>query len=170
MRLLSCYFVFVVFFFFLFAAEGAQKERSDGWGNFQCQHGAEECKGNMIQSCALKMLSSWGPKEELVNCIMSSQNPIAEACSCAYRLGMPWWPIQGCMVDGTGTDLQLKAEVDTYNVQHGSISFVPTIVFNHRYNKKNQNDGLHNFRAVVCRLLAAQLPKACSNRRSFFGF
>jgi hypothetical protein len=48
--------------------------QGDGFGGFVCQHGERECKGNLMQSCALSLLDPSGPQMEFVYCVMSSND------------------------------------------------------------------------------------------------
>ena len=50
--------------------------KSDGGWNFVCQHGPDECKGNMYQACLLNIPgTSLSQRVEAVNCIMSNDSP-----------------------------------------------------------------------------------------------
>ena len=47
-----------------------------GW-NFTCQHGPNECRGNLYQACFLKLheKEDLDEKVQVINCIMSNQSP-----------------------------------------------------------------------------------------------
>ena len=47
-----------------------------GW-NFTCQHGPNECRGNLYQACFLKLheKEDLDEKVKVINCIMSNQSP-----------------------------------------------------------------------------------------------
>ena len=52
--------------------------RSDGTGGweFTCQHGPNECKGNLYQVCLLDQLKDENSlKVEAIHCIMADENP-----------------------------------------------------------------------------------------------
>ena len=48
---------------------------NDGW-NFDCQHGPNECKGNLYQACLLNALQGQEKLQlNVLNCIMADYQP-----------------------------------------------------------------------------------------------
>lgn len=101
-----------------------------GGQQFNCQHGPSECKGNMIQSCALNALNGNADAQmEYISCQMKF-NAEPTGKNCANLINLNYRYIQQCMVNGIGVQLQLSAEKVTQSVQYPYPSFIPTIIYN----------------------------------------
>nr|CAD7459196.1 unnamed protein product [Timema tahoe] len=49
---------------------------ADGQWSFTCQHGPNECVGNIVQACALRTLRDQPDQQmEFINCVMDSEDP-----------------------------------------------------------------------------------------------
>ena len=55
--------------------------RPEGGFNFTCQHGPDECEGNLYQACVLSKTPDAGQQMEFVNCFMSSMGDGVEVAS-----------------------------------------------------------------------------------------
>ncbi|GFG33505.1 hypothetical protein Cfor_04976, partial [Coptotermes formosanus] len=106
------------------------KSSGDGFGGFICQHGERECRGNLMQSCALSLLGPSGPQMEFVYCVMSSTDGSKEGKRCSDKVGISWAAVDSCMKSTSGTALQLLAQQETLNLAPSGLGFVPTITFN----------------------------------------
>ena len=47
-------------------------DNPNGGAFFTCQHGEEECKGNILHSCGIEHSTSTDQQVEYVNCLMGS--------------------------------------------------------------------------------------------------
>lgn len=63
-----------------------------------CQHGERECRGNLMQSCALSLLSPSGPKMEFVSCVMSSTDGSQEGKRVSFLRQTKRKPHNECFV------------------------------------------------------------------------
>ncbi|XP_069693933.1 GILT-like protein 1 [Periplaneta americana] len=137
------------------------KASGDSIMGFKCQHGVEECRGNMMQSCVLDMLTTAGPQMEFVYCVMNSIDGTSAGERCSQKVGVNWIAVQGCMKSKAGINLQLMAQEQTLSVFNRGLGFVPTVTFNNVYNERDQREALRNFRAVVCRYIGSPAPDGC---------
>ncbi|KAF2883191.1 hypothetical protein ILUMI_22966, partial [Ignelater luminosus] len=115
---------------------------------FICQHGPKECLGNRIQSCVLNALQDQNVQVEYVSCFMDvykkhQRNEQEFGQSCAAKVGINWDYVIQCHDSQLGTDLQLQAEATTAQF---SPKFVPTILYNGKFNQQAQDESLNNFR------------------------
>merc|ERR1719500_1187964 len=59
----------------------------DGTWKFECQHGARECKGNLLEACILRHLdydlSSYLP---VISCMEGADDPVESALGCVRDL------------------------------------------------------------------------------------
>ncbi|KAJ8951006.1 hypothetical protein NQ318_006390 [Aromia moschata] len=99
---------------------------TEGGTKFICQHGPEECKGNKILSCALKLLPDQNLQVEYVNCFMRNY-PKELGQVCALEIGLNFLEVMECYNSKKGTLAQLEAEQTTVKVLP---KFVPTIIYN----------------------------------------
>ena len=61
---------FLLYLQFQYSSNG-----NDGW-NFDCQHGPNECKGNLYQACLLNALQGQEKLQlDVLNCIMADYQP-----------------------------------------------------------------------------------------------
>ncbi|KAK5643589.1 hypothetical protein RI129_007434 [Pyrocoelia pectoralis] len=134
-----------------------------GGAHFICQHGPKECTGNKIQSCALSAIVDQSTQVEYVHCFMSKykkglddNNELGQGC--ADSIGVPWEYITNCYHSLHGTRLQLAAEQVT---SFTSPKFVPTIIYNGRFDQKAQDESQVNFRGVLCSFITQLYPEAC---------
>ncbi|KAJ6635184.1 GILT-like protein 1 [Pseudolycoriella hygida] len=143
------------------------KSWRNGGERFMCQHGPDECAGNMIQSCTLNAINAPGNGDpdasmKYVACQMA---PGAEASGqqCAASVGIDYSFVSQCVSGGLGQQLQYGAEKATHEIAYPYPRFVPTIVYNRRFDQKLQNRSLYDFVGVVCELIRNEAP-VCSGR------
>ncbi|KAG5877485.1 hypothetical protein JTB14_029991 [Gonioctena quinquepunctata] len=140
-------------------------QNDDGTFNFTCQHGAAECQANKYQSCVLAQNNGQRKDVQFVNCIMRQRNrhmfTTVETCARRNNLDVP--SIRKCS-EGLEGDRLLAANGDKTDNIFGQISFVPTIVFDGKYNDETQNQSLIDFVAVVCSKIEGDKPIICRNR------
>jgi hypothetical protein len=72
--------------------------QGDGFGGFICQHGERECRGNLMQSCALSLLGPSGPQMEFVYCVMSSTDGSKEGKRVSFLSHTQGKPHKKCFV------------------------------------------------------------------------
>jgi len=134
-----------------------------GGERFACQHGQDECDGNMIQSCTLNALN--GNRDASMAYVACQMASGAERTGqeCAARVGVDYGQVAQCFNDGLGTRLQLGAEKATHEIAFPYPKFVPTIVYNKRFDQYLQNRSLNDFTGVVCELIRNQAP-VCRSR------
>ncbi|XP_023712318.1 GILT-like protein 1 [Cryptotermes secundus] len=137
------------------------KSSGNRFDGFKCQHGERECRGNLMQSCALSLLNSSGPQMEFVYCVMSSVDGSQEGKRCSEKVGISWAAVDSCTKSTVGTTLQLMAQEETLKLAPLGLGFVPTITFNKKYSQQDQRDALQNFRGIACRYLGSPAPPGC---------
>nr|CAD7432270.1 unnamed protein product [Timema monikensis] len=136
---------------------------ADGQWNFTCQHGPNECVGNIVQACALRTLREQPEQQmEFINCVMGSEDPSTGGQECGRSLNISYSQISTCTHSREGPQLLSGLGNRTHDFQP-LITFVPTVVFNSVYNADDQTDSLNNLKLVVCRHLTGIKPSACDN-------
>lgn len=109
----------------------AQERQVGGSWEFTCQHGPAECKGNMIEACAMHFhnaTSDWFP---FVKCIeASNQEPANVAQGCATKAGWTdWSEINACTTSSLGNGLMHAIAQATENLKPPH-QWTPWVVMN----------------------------------------
>ncbi|KAI8426679.1 hypothetical protein MSG28_014394 [Choristoneura fumiferana] len=129
------------------SVSSVEHDKVNGKWQFTCQHGADECYGNKLQSCILKdrgLLDT--DKMELVICLMTQANPDKSLDTrCA---------------GGDQGDTLLASNGDKTDGVQRPLAFVPTVVVNERFDQAIQDEAVTNLKAVICRL-APTKPAVC---------
>lgn len=85
----------------------AENPPSDCYGNFSrqtCQHGANECSGNRIESCAIGLFAKADPAAawKFTVCFVSdNRGQLSAAEPCATKAGLDWKAIASCAESGS---------------------------------------------------------------------
>merc|ERR1712243_517580 len=61
-------------------------QNGDGW-SFNCQHGDDECKGNMVATCAQDKLNDINLEMDFIYCMESASWPPNAGATCAAQVG-----------------------------------------------------------------------------------
>lgn len=135
----------------------------NGTVTFRCQHGPRECRGNMIQACAIKIMA--GNMSQIVpfiKCMESQRHPDTSGAKCARQLDIEYSQIQSCSNGPLGQEYLMQMGIRTEGL-HPQLHFVPWININDQHTQKNQDDSLDNLLKVVCTSYTGNdRPSSCS--------
>lgn len=129
----------------------AVETEHDGYYEFNCQHGGNECYGNLIEVCALDKLEYEDGLQFMV-CIEAEirnydQNFNKALTSCIKDKNM-LKTIFKCVAGNEGNSLQHKVAIATPSNK----KYVPWILFNGIYDKKIEIQILDDMIAFLCGL------------------
>eukprot|EP00096_Caligus_rogercresseyi_P001701 TRINITY_DN1283_c0_g1_i2.p1 TRINITY_DN1283_c0_g1~~TRINITY_DN1283_c0_g1_i2.p1 ORF type:complete len:226 (-),score=42.14 TRINITY_DN1283_c0_g1_i2:35-712(-) len=131
-----------------------------GGYTFSCQHGEEECAGNMVHACSAKYIESQSSLINFVACMMKDRGrPYDKGIICARENNVNWAPIQKCSQNIEGQRLLAEAGEKT-NALNPSLTFVPTVELNGSQN--NQNALFTNLMEEVCKAYTGTPNPACN--------
>lgn len=159
---------------------------SNGW-EFECQHGPSECFGNKYQACALAQNYSQETNVKFVNCVMGSRSPAAfqtiylvnlvikiipiytlNLFQCAAQLDLSFEDINTCF--NTNGDVVLAALGNKTHAVEPAITFVPTVIFNGKFDDDLQNLAQTNFKEALCSVIPVPKPAACTTKKNKLKF
>eukprot|EP00092_Neocalanus_flemingeri_P021619 GFUD01023449.1.p1 GENE.GFUD01023449.1~~GFUD01023449.1.p1 ORF type:complete len:252 (-),score=50.39 GFUD01023449.1:222-977(-) len=121
---------------------------------FSCQHGEQECIGNIYHACVEKIVEDMTKKLELIKCMISDNyEPENIAKKCASEGGIDFEEIQTCASGQEGKELHFKAGLKT-EALHPKVSFIPTIEIDDDQN--SQKAILKNLLKEVCASYSTQ--------------
>merc|ERR1719209_211367 len=136
-------------------------QSGNGW-SFTCQHGSDECKGNMIHACAQNKFNDINLEMEFVNCMEGSNWPPNAGATCAAQVGADWAPIEDCINSVEGQNL-LHAVALKQDQLSPSLYYVPWIVVNDFWSDDQVGACQTNLKKVVCDKYTGTKPAACNS-------
>ncbi|XP_012943105.1 gamma-interferon-inducible lysosomal thiol reductase [Aplysia californica] len=141
---------------------GNAREHKDGdlW-KFECQHGEEECLGNIIQTCTIAIVQNKTQYFPFINCMEGSSVSIkAAAEKCAKQFPVPLEDIMNCTVSKRGNELEHEMAVKTDNLRPPHTG-VPWVTLNGIHTDKIENEALTNLMKLICDTYQGKKPAAC---------
>ncbi|OXA57376.1 GILT-like protein 1 [Folsomia candida] len=123
----------------------------NGTFEFVCQHGRNECLGNMIHGCALAKLAK-NESAAYINCMMDSFNAPIDAEACAISLGLNYTRIGECYNNWEGPTILASAGIRTHDLVP-TLYYVPWIVYNDVWRVEDMIGSEQNLMNVICQKL-----------------
>ncbi|EGR33474.1 hypothetical protein IMG5_051520, partial [Ichthyophthirius multifiliis] len=149
--------------------------KKDSQGNITCQHGENECYGNLIENCVLSKLEY--PKNiKFVYCIENKIednqldfNKTLQDCYIELQIAQQTQgSIQQCLTSDEGKQLVIKAgeKTDQLSPKH---QFVPWIIVNGIHNDEEQQAAQEDLLIYVCSIYKGTIKiEACDKRFKWF--
>jgi len=132
---------------------------------FTCQHGAQECLGNILETCAIYLYPDQNVFLPFVHCVESSQDPIKSMAGCAQQFSINFTAVQTLANSTKGNALEhmMGLLTESLNPAH---QYVPWVTINGIHS----TDGEENLMAVICATYQGpNKPSACDKfSASFF--
>ncbi|KAH8035654.1 hypothetical protein HPB51_007898 [Rhipicephalus microplus] len=104
---------------------------------YSCQHGPDECFGNVVQSCAAHIFNDTILSLAFVTCMSLAERPHEAGRECARGIARNWNAIQRCANGGKGRVLQDEMGERTWNLDPPH-HYVPWLVINGVHNDEQQ--------------------------------
>nr|ALB00669.1 GILT-2 [Anguilla japonica] len=144
---------------------GNAQESFDGKKyKFTCQHGEEECLGNMIEACVLNMTGS--AAFPIIFCMESAADVLKAAQPCVeiYASSASWGSIMDCVKGDVGNKLMHDNAVRTkaLNPPH---KYVPWVTVNGGHTDEIEQKATSALFNLVCSLYKGPKPAACTGAK-----
>jgi len=140
----------------------AMEKRVDDEWVFKCQHGDEECTGNIIETCTLALTKfNMSKAFPMISCMEAGeQKPEESARQCAKKLNVDVDPIITCSQSSLGNQLEHEMALLTekLNPPH---QYVPWITLNGVHTEEIQRAAQSNLLKLICDSYKGQKPGAC---------
>ncbi|XP_029381208.1 gamma-interferon-inducible lysosomal thiol reductase [Echeneis naucrates] len=146
---------------------GNAVEKPDGQKYiYECQHGKEECLGNMIETCLLNMTKAAFP---IIFCMESSQDVIKSAKSCVelYSPQLSWDKVMSCVNGDLGNQLMHQNAMKT-NALKPPHNYVPWVTINGEHTDDLQDKAQVSLFTLVCNMYKGDKPPACGGGQRRF--
>ena len=126
---------------------------SDGY-EFDCQHGEQECIGNMFHACVEEKVEDAAKRLEMIKCMISDNyEPENSAKNCASEGGVDFEEILTCATGAQGQELHYQAGLKTQALSP-KVSFIPTIEIDE--SQMSQKAILKNLLKEVCAVYSSK--------------
>lgn len=146
---------------------GNAKESKSPFGKwkFVCQHGKEECVGNLIETCAFVLEKTKTISVGFIHCMENSEKTpekAAEACGPKFKIDLD--KIMACANGDQGNQLEhMMAEITAdLNPPH---QYVPWVTLNGVHTNKIQNEAMSDLLSLICDAYKGPKPSACDRHQ-----
>ncbi|XP_053558915.1 gamma-interferon-inducible lysosomal thiol reductase [Bombina bombina] len=143
----------------------AMEKNVSGKWEFECQHGPEECVGNLMEACLMYYLKDIGSYFPVIFCMESSSNvtKALEPCLSVYS-DLPVQKVLECVNGDLGNNLmhQNALRTEGLNPPH---SFVPWIVINGKYTEEGETQAQSALFNLICDVYTGPKPDACAHKK-----
>lgn len=138
----------------------------NGEFKFECQHGPQECEGNVVHACALAKYSP-ADAAAFINCSMAVFNSPITDPGCASSLGLNYTKVEECANKSwEGKTLLAANGIRTHDLQP-TLYYVPWILIDNEFTTENLDLAQRNLMGLLCGKLGAAnatVPPECSER------
>jgi len=128
---------------------------------FDCQHGADECLGNIIETCAIAIVKDIKVYLPFIHCMEASKGEIKSAAEkCSKSFPVPLDQIMNCSTSKQGNDLEheMAVKTDSLNPPH---RYVPYVTINGVHTEALENAAEKDLVKLVCDTYKGTKPSAC---------
>lgn len=134
---------------------------------FTCQHGEEECAGNMIEACLLNLSQS--DAFLTIFCMESSDDPIKAAQSCVelFSPDLGWKEVMECVNGKSGNQIMHQNALKTQALKPPH-KYVPWITVNGVHTEELQDKAVSALVPLVCDLYTGEKPAICGGSGKYF--
>lgn len=148
---------------------GNAEETQDGseW-RFNCQHGPQECVGNLIETCAISILQNVTSYMPFIHCVevnIESGDPRSVAEKCASQQGIDFTAIDKCQSGPQGNALEHKMALKT-NALNPPHYYVPWVTLNGKHSEEIQEKATFDLLGLVCSTFQGTKPSACHEKEA----
>ncbi|XP_064624667.1 gamma-interferon-inducible lysosomal thiol reductase-like isoform X2 [Lineus longissimus] len=138
-----------------------ERKRGDKYV-FTCQHGEQECVGNVIETCAIHLLKDIKVYFPFITCMeASSTDPKEAAKQCATKTKITQLnAIMKCADGPQGNQLEHQMAMKTDALQPAH-QYVPWVTLNGVHTEKIQNEAEKNLLKLICDTYKGTKPAIC---------
>ncbi|CAF4193246.1 unnamed protein product [Rotaria sp. Silwood2] len=127
---------------------------------FVCQHGPDECLGNLIHTCVLNFYPAIEQYMPFVNCTESTLGDVTTiAKQCAEKTKIDFDKIDACTNSTLGNQLQHMYAVQTESLQPPH-KYVPWITVNGKHTEEMEHEAERNLIKLICKYYKGPNPPA----------
>ncbi|XP_072100373.1 gamma-interferon-inducible lysosomal thiol reductase-like [Mobula birostris] len=138
-----------------------EKNESGKW-IFTCQHGEDECTGNLIEACLMHTLQDLERYFPVIFCMESASNVLSAAPLClkVYEPNVTWSVIEECVKGDLGNKLMHK-NAERTSALSPPHQYVPWILVNGKHTQELEAQAVNSLFNLVCNTYKGKKPMAC---------
>ena len=136
---------------------------SSSWA-FTCQHGPNECYGNVLENCAKAYYTPtvfWNWLICIEAGVLTTGSFDKSGLACSQKYGVDFTEIQTCASNSQGIALEHDAAVATGNLSE-PLTYFPWVVVNGDHNEVDEEDIFDSLLTFVCNNFQGTKSSACS--------
>jgi len=140
-----------------------EKQNPDGSYSFQCQHGGEECRGNLLELCVMAH-SNWDFHSYLpvISCMEGADNPVTATKGCLEALSdVPYPAVKACAWGAEGNAMMHEVANRTASLDPPH-TYVPWITVQGVHTEEVEQEAMSDLVSLVCKLYKGPQPGQCS--------
>ncbi|XP_072450620.1 gamma-interferon-inducible lysosomal thiol reductase-like isoform X1 [Chiloscyllium punctatum] len=147
-----------------------ERNESGKWV-FSCQHGEQECTGNMIETCIMHTLQDPYRFFPIIFCMESADNVTAAAQLCLqiYEPLLPWDNIENCVNGDLGNKL-MHHNAELTRALNPPHEYVPWILVNGKHTEDLEDEAMNSLFNLICNTYSGVKPKACAKPKGLNSF
>ncbi|XP_074603379.1 gamma-interferon-inducible lysosomal thiol reductase-like [Brevipalpus obovatus] len=142
----------------------ASYKKENGTYVFKCQHGPDECFGNMIHACVLKSFS-YDKALDAIICLEQEDDPRKGLKFCSKKLKFDYQSIFNCANSDEGSEY-LKEYADRTIALQPKHEYVPWAVINGVHDGSFDDEMVDDLRSALCNRCQDPKPQGCSQAKS----
>jgi len=139
--------------FSIYTYGNAQERQSGGQWIYTCQHGPQECYGNVLESCAKHYYNSNTTFWSWIVCMETAAQAGTSfdnaGTKCSSQYSVDWTNVKACGLNATGNALE-HAEAVVTNDLSPAHQYVPWVVTNGQHNVGDEEAILTDMLKWVC--------------------
>jgi len=142
-----------------------ESQNPDGSWKFECQHGTDECLGNLLEVCVMAHLD-WDFNSYLpvISCMEGADNPVEAARGCVkYLSNLPFKAVKACAKGPEGNTLMHTMANKTESLEP-THKYVPWVVVQGNHTEELEQKALDDLVGLVCEMYQGKKPAQCFNR------
>ncbi|XP_059847281.1 gamma-interferon-inducible lysosomal thiol reductase-like [Hypanus sabinus] len=138
-----------------------EKNESGKW-IFTCQHGEDECTGNLIEACLMYTLKETERYFPIIFCMESAPNVLSAAPLClkVYEPNVTWSVIENCVKGDLGNKL-MHENAERTSALRPPHNYVPWILVNGKHTNELEVQAVNSLFNLVCNTYKGKKPVAC---------
>ncbi|KAK1786217.1 hypothetical protein P4O66_017936 [Electrophorus voltai] len=139
----------------------AQEQLTEKKYVFICQHGEDECLGNMIETCMLNKMGAAAYR--VIDCMESAAHVLNAAKPCAelFSPNTSWDTVMDCVKGDLGNQLMHENALKTEALKPPH-QYVPWVTINGEHTEELQVKAMNSLFNLVCSLYQGKKPIACT--------
>ncbi|UJR37345.1 hypothetical protein I4U23_030053 [Adineta vaga] len=127
---------------------------------FYCQHGSDECYGNLIHTCVINLYPNTTAHLPFIYCTESTDGDVETvAGQCAEKTSIDYSKVSSCTQSRSGNQLQHVYAAQTEGLQPPH-QYVPWVTINGQHTEEMEQEAEKDLIGLICKTYKGSNPPA----------